>query len=169
VYVQTQTERPQERHREKQDKVEHSQAAATKALDAALSPIIADAGNLKEVWEAVLKELIHSGKRSVHACISQGSLIQLTEKEATVRFAAAFPKERTEKEDYRTIVEKIFMQVCGNAVQLSCILGTETLKPQPIKTEPKASLAEKPPEAQHPALKQALAMFGGKVIQQEDK
>jgi DNA polymerase-3 subunit gamma/tau len=130
----------------------------------------ADGGNLKEVWEAVLKELIHTGKRSVHACITQGNLIRLDEKEAIVQFTAAFPKERTEKEDYRAIVEKIFMQVYGKAVQLICILGTsEAPKPPSPKAETKVRQAENPPETQHPALKQALMMFGGKVIQQEDK
>ncbi|MCE5286625.1 MAG: DNA polymerase III subunit gamma/tau [Pelosinus sp.] len=123
---------------------------------------------LKEVWAAVLQELIHSGKRSVHACITQGSLIQLDDKQAIVRFTAAFPKERTEKEDYRAIVEKIFMQVYGKAVQLNCILGTEAPKPPSPSAEPKVSPAEKPPEIQHPAVKQALMMFGGKVVQQEE-
>lgn len=155
-------------HHERQAKTVHSetQKAPVKPPEHA---VIGDTANLKEVWEAVLKELISSGKRSVYACITQGSLIELNEKEATVRFTAAFPKERTEKEDYRAIVEKIFMQVCGKAVQLSCILGTEAPKPSSPKAEPKVSAAVAPPETQHPAVKQALMMFGGKVIQQEEK
>ena len=83
--------------------------------------------DIKEIWDNVLKELVASGKRSVHACVSQGKLISLNDKQATVQFTAAFPKERTEKDDYRAMIEKVLTQFCGKTVQLCCILGSGTV------------------------------------------
>jgi len=129
-------------------------------------------GDVKTVWDQVLKELVTTGKRSVHACVSQGNLISLNDKQATVQFTAAFPKERTEKDDYRVMIEKVLAQFCGKTVQLCCILGTGAAKPKegpaaPPKNKPVTTVL--PPEgAEHPALRQAIHMFGGKVIKKEE-
>lgn len=121
----------------------------------------------KEVWEAVLKELVTGGKRSVHACVSQGELVTLTDTQATVQFASSFAKERSEKEDYRQIVEKSLAQITGHPVKLACVAA---VVPQPGQPAPAAHRAEPAPEAgaAHPALDQALKMFGGKIIKEEN-
>lgn len=127
----------------------------------------AGSADLSEIWAAVLKELLTGGKRSVHACVMQGRLTALNDSQAMVHFAAAFPKERTEKDDYRVIVEKTLAQVVGHQVRLVCSLGV---------TQPSAKPAEKPPappaltdsELNDPAIKQAQMMFGGKVIKLEE-
>lgn len=118
------------------------------------------------VWDALLKELLSSGKRSIHACISQGKLISLENNTATVQFVSDFPKERTEKEDYRTMIEKIVEQLTGETIKLRCIAGTANAganKPNPPRQP------EKPPEnpEEHPALAKALQMFGGTVIKKD--
>lgn len=125
-------------------------------------------GDLKAIWDGVLKELISSGKRSVHACVSQGQLVNLTEAQATIQFTAAFPKERTEKNDFRAIVEKIFTQVCGHPVAISCILGSSVPKASAVPPKPKVNTAQEA-DMQHPALQHALKMFGGKIITEEKK
>jgi DNA polymerase-3 subunit gamma/tau len=123
-------------------------------------------GSAQEIWEGMLKELVAGGKRSVHACVSQGQLISLTDKQATVQFTAAFPKERTEKADYRAIVEKVLTQIYGNPVQLHCVMGSATPPPKPVsKPSAKTPLTTE----EHPAVHQALMMFGGKAIKQEEK
>lgn len=131
-------------------------------------------GNLNEIWSAVLKELMASGKRSVHACVMQGHLVGLTDTQAMVRFAATFPKERTEKDDYRAIVEKILTQITGHQVKLICSLGLDTPPPKqavpqsappPVQTAPTAA---SDPGLEHPAVKQAQMMFGGKVVKIDD-
>jgi len=129
-------------------------------------------GDITKIWDAVLKELVASGKRSVYACVSQGNLISLDDKLATVQFTATFPKERTEKEDYRGMIEKVLAQFCGKTVSLCCILGTVAItskhksatssKPKPVS---KISLPE---GAEHPAVRQALDMFGGKVTKNKE-
>ena len=128
--------------------------------------------NIKHIWDGVLKELVAKGKRSVHACVSQGHLIALDEKQATVQFAATFPKERTEKDDYRGMIEKILEQICGKTVQLCCILGTVVASPKNRSAEaPKTKSVSSgvPLEgAEHPAVRQALDMFGGKITKKEE-
>ena len=123
-------------------------------------PVIA-AGNLAEVWGQVLKDLLTGGKRSVHACVMQGELMALTDQQAEVRFVANFPKERTEKEDYRLIVEKILAQVIGRAVRLHCTLGSAAA-PAPHAAAPGGQSGENAP-----AVQQAHKMFGGKIIRQD--
>ena len=128
-----------------------------------------NAGNLSEIWNAMLKELLTSGKRSVHACVMQGHLTALTDKQAMVHFAATFPKERTEKDDYRAIVEKTLAQVSGHQVRLVCSLGVAApaAKPAipPVKAAPPALTDA---ELNSPAIQEAQKMFGGKVIKIEE-
>ncbi|CQR73096.1 DNA polymerase III subunit tau [Sporomusa ovata DSM 2662] len=128
-----------------------------------------NAANLSEVWAAMLKELLASGKRSVHACVMQGHLTAITDQQAMVRFTATFPKERTEKDDYRNIIEKTLEQVSGHKVRLICSLGVDTPAVKPAKPSVTASppaLADS--ELNDPAIKQAQMMFGGKVIKIEE-
>jgi DNA polymerase-3 subunit gamma/tau len=126
-------------------------------------------GNLNEIWAAVLKELLTSGKRSVHACVMQGHLTALTDSQAMVRFAASFPKERTEKDDYRAIVEKTIAQITGQQVKLICSLGQDTPVAKPTASPPPVPAVQSDPGINHPAVKQAQMMFGGTVIKVEEE
>jgi len=149
--------------------VQPSDMQATEETVAVDVPI---SGDIKKIWDDVLKELVAGGKRSVYACVSQGNLISLDDKQAIVQFTAAFPKERTEKEDYRGIVEKVLTQFCGKTVSLCCILGTVAVTPKgksKVPAKPKPAINNLPPEgAEHPAVRQALDMFGGKVTKNKE-
>ncbi|QDR82898.1 DNA polymerase III subunit gamma/tau [Sporomusa termitida] len=124
--------------------------------------------NLNEIWAAVLKELLASGKRSVHACVMQGHLIALADNQATVRFSATFPKERTEKDDYRAIVEKALAQVTGQQVKIICVLGQDTPAAKPKASLP-VTAVQPDPGINHPAVKQAQMMFGGTIVKIEEE
>lgn len=143
-------------------------AAAPTAVEPAVPKVEFSAG-IKEAWDRVLKELIANGKRSVHACVAQGQLISLTDNKATIQFTATFPKERTEKEDFRAILEKIFTQVCGKNIAVSCVLGSAEPKAvkAPPPAQPKANAEAENIAAQHPALREAIKMFGGKIVKEE--
>lgn len=124
--------------------------------------------DLKSVWDAVLKEILTEGKRSIHACVAQGQLIELTAGTATVKFAASFPKERTEKEDFRAVVEKILAQVTGHTVKFACILGADIPQKTQIAAPKSAEQAQKNENTAEPsAVCQVLKMFGGKVIKEQ--
>jgi DNA polymerase-3 subunit gamma/tau len=117
----------------------------------------------QEVWEAVLKDLLTSGKRSVHACVSQGNIGILNESQVTLQFSSAFAKERSEKDDYRAILEKALAQVMGRQVKVNCVLGAAV----PQRKEEIISPVEPASKEQHPVLNQAIKMFGGKVTIEE--
>jgi len=129
-----------------------------------------------KIWAAILKELLADGKRSVHACISQGEILQLDEHQAIVGFAAKFSKERSEREDFRAIIEKVMAHVCGRPVRLQCVLGnSETSLPpaaEHVEKTNRAEIAAPKTEkaaavsAEHPAVREALQMFGGKIIKE---
>lgn len=118
----------------------------------------------QEIWDAVLNELIANGKRSVHACVAQAQLVHIDAKTATLQFTAQFPKERTEKEDYRAILEKILAQVSGNPVKVICLIGSA--KNTKKNTEPPKLEQSNEPEPH--AVLQAKMMFGGQVIKIEE-
>lgn len=129
------------------------------------APALPAGASLREVWDAVLKELVAGGKRSVHACVSQGELVSLTDSQATVQFTSSFAKERSDKDDYRQIVEKSLAQITGYPVKLSCVAATA---PPPAAAPAPAPAAAAPAAGEgHPALSQALAIFGGKIIKEE--
>jgi len=130
-----------------------------------------------KIWAAVLKELVTEGKRSVHACISQGELFQLDESRAIVSFAAKFSKERSEREDFRAIVEKVMAHVCGRPMRLQCVLGhpepsvasaekAANVIPAEIAEPKKEPVLQETAAADHPAVRKALQMFGGKIIEE---
>ena len=99
----------------------------------------------------------------VHACVSQGQLISLDEKQAVIRFSVAFSKERTEKEDYRAIIEQVLLGVTGHPVRLHCVLNDEKGQPVvPVKAQ--SQMVDEPPLL----VKQAQEIFGGKVIKMEN-
>lgn len=127
-------------------------------------PVLPASATPQEVWDLVLKELIACGKRSVHACVSQGELVSLGGDRATLQFVSTFAKERSEKDDYRQIIEKSITQIVGRQVKVFCQLGTAPLGPKPHPAAPAA-----PPEtgSGRDALAQAIKMFGGKVIKEE--
>lgn len=128
---------------------------------AAAEPAAAPEDAVDKVWQEVLARLLAENKRSVHACVSQGRLRELAPGRAVLAFPSAFAKERTEKEDYRTIMEKIFAAVTGNDVRVTCTLEAAP----PVQSMPSAPDR---PEA-HPLVRQALDAFGGRVIPAADK
>ena len=130
-------------------------------------------GDVKAVWDAVLKQLVSEGKRAVHACVSQGQLVSLDDKTATVRFTSQFAKDRTEKDDFRMLIEKGLAQVGGQQVRLQCVLGTAAPAPSAKKetptpvSAPVSTVNTTQSDQNHPVLRQAIQMFGGKIIQEE--
>lgn len=123
--------------------------------------------NIKNVWDNMLKELLADGKRSVHACVSQGQLLSLADQRAVIQFTANFPKERTEKADYRAILEGVLEGICGQPVQVQCTLAAAPAAVKPLG----GGRADKPAVSgiaeEHPVLREAVKMFGGDIVKEE--
>lgn len=121
-------------------------------------------GDINAIWDAVLRELVTGGKRAVHACVNQGQLVSIDDKVATVRFTGQFAKDRTEKEDFRAIIEKLLAQVSGRQVRLQCVLGAAAPPPSAKKEEATPKPQPEQVKTDHPAVQKALEMFGGKIV-----
>lgn len=149
---------------------------------AVLEPMAAETvGDAQAVWDRMLKELVHSGKRSVYACVAQGALQSFVDGQMVIAFTAAFPKERTEKSDYKAILENILTEICAAPVIVRCVQGAAAPPPPPPvpKAVPKAPelpkkdhtaveiSADLPPEERH-VLEEAVKMFGDNFVKKED-
>ena len=138
---------------------------------------------LDEVWQKVLNELISNNKRSVHACVSQGNLVLLNSKEASIEFSVKFPKERSEKSDYKVVIEDIFKNITGNNISISCVLSNAKNSKIKVQSQDNTQVSESKEkivneekveevfaeivdEQENPAVARALNMFGGKIIKE---
>jgi len=153
----TQFKAPPKAQQNKSDDQQSKAISATPPLSAPRSV----STEPQDVWDAVLKDLIASGKRSVHACVSQGQLMTMDDSLVTLQFQSAFAKERTEKEDYRIMIEKLLAQILDRQVRLTC----QMVEAKTEKSNAAVTTADE--SEQHPALNQAIKMFGGKVIKEE--
>lgn len=130
---------------------------------------LANLQNPDEIWDRMLKELIKNGKRSVYACVSQGSLRSLNEREMTIGFSASFPKERTEKSDYKEILEMILYEISGCQIRVKCTKDTgvkETTQAAP-KKQPEPAEDRLTQEEQH-VIDAAVQMFGDHFVNKEE-
>jgi len=143
-------------------------AAAVETAEPVPVPVVHN-GDMAAVWAQVLSELKAKGKRTVLACIEQWQLVELTDSVAVLQFTTAFPKERTEKNDFREMLEQVLGAVTGNSMTLQCTLGTAPAKrgaaesAAPAKRAAPSAAAAAPTE-HPPTVKKALDVFGGKVV-----
>lgn len=112
----------------------------------------ADKETYGAIWQSVLDALVADNKRSAYACVSQGRLTEVKEHTVTVAFERTFVKERTEKDDYRTMLEAIFARILGRTVRMNCVQQAA-----PKKNEPS-------PHDKYPhAVREAIKMFGDNI------
>ncbi len=123
----------------------------------------------KELWDKVLKGLMARKKAAVHACVAQGVLESLEAGQAVIAFTAKFPKERTDKEDYRNILGEVFSEVCQAPIHVRCVLVSTALPPvQPphtleqVKKAVDTNVSLTP--AQQYVLDTAIKVFEGEAV-----
>ena len=121
-------------------------------------------GDSNNIWESLLNELANSGKMSILACVKQGKLIIIENNQAIIEFSTVFLKERTEKDDYREIIEGIINKICGQDVKIKCVLPGEIVE---RRTEKNNFVIEQKIDKEHPSLKAAIKMFGDNVIAED--
>lgn len=145
-------------------------AAKQAAPPQAVQPL-ADAKDGKAVWDHMLKELVKNGKRSVYACVSQGALQSLTDHQMTVAFTAAFPKERTEKSDYKAILEEILAALCGREISVRCTLESaappQAASKQAVK-KPEARVEEQLTAEEQRVIDAAVQVFGNHFVNKDE-
>lgn len=146
-------------------KVDSSEVVLEAVTIKPMPPVNLSVNNLAatDLWEELLRDLAKEGKMSIMACVKQGNLIALENDLAVIEFSKPFLKERTEKDDYREIIEGIIQKKCGKNIRIKCVLVGEMA----FKKEEVINVAK--PETineDHPTLKAAIKMFGDNIIKQ---
>jgi len=146
-------------------KVDNSEVVLEAVTIKPMPPVNLSVNNLAatDLWEELLRDLAKEGKMSIMACVKQGNLIALENDLAVIEFSTPFLKERTEKDDYREIIEGIIQKKCGKNIRIKCVLVGEMA----FKKEEAINVAK--PETineDHPTLKAAIKMFGDNIIKQ---
>lgn len=146
-------------------KVDNSEVVLEAVTIKPMPPVNLSVNNLAatDLWEELLRDLAKEGKMSIMACVKQGNLIALENDLAVIEFSTPFLKERTEKDDYREIIEGIIQKKCGKNIRIKCVLVGEMA----FKKEEVINVAK--PETineDHPTLKAAIKMFGDNIIKQ---
>ena len=146
-------------------KVDSSEVALEAVTIKPMPPVNLSVNNLAatDLWEELLRDLAKEGKMSIMACVKQGNLIALENDLAVIEFSTPFLKERTEKDDYREIIEGIIQKKCGKNIRIKCVLvGEMAFKKEEVINVAKSETINE----DHPTLKAAIKMFGDNIIKQ---
>ena len=146
-------------------KVDSSEVALEAVTIKPMPPVNLSVNNLAatDLWEELLRDLAKEGKMSIMACVKQGNLIALENDLAVIEFSTPFLKERTEKDDYREIIEGIIQKKCGKNIRIKCVLvGEMALKKEEVINVAKSETINE----DHPTIKAAIKMFGDNIIKQ---
>jgi len=146
-------------------KVDSSEVVLEDVTIKPMPPVNLSVNNLAatDLWEELLRDLAKEGKMSIMACVKQGNLIALENDLAVIEFSTPFLKERTEKDDYREIIEGIIQKKCGKNIRIKCVLvGEMALKKEEVINVAKSETINE----DHPTLKAAIKMFGDNIIKQ---
>ena len=146
-------------------KVDSSEVVLEAVTIKPMPPVNLSVNNLAatDLWEELLRDLAKEGKMSIMACVKQGNLIALENDLAVIEFSTPFLKERTEKDDYREIIEGIIQKKCGKNIRIKCVLvGEMALKKEEVINVAKSETINE----DHPTLKAAIKMFGDNIIKQ---
>ena len=147
------------------NKVDNSEVVLEAVTIKPMPPVNLSVNNLAatDLWEELLRDLAKEGKMSIMACVKQGNLIALENDLAVIEFSTPFLKERTEKDDYREIIEGIIQKKCGKNIRIKCVLvGEMALKKEEVINVAKSETINE----DHPTLKAAIKMFGDNIIKQ---
>jgi DNA polymerase-3 subunit gamma/tau len=153
----------------------------------ALPPIQADG---QAVWKTLLSTLQQRGRMPLLACVKQGEPYGMNQGQFQLAFKSSFLKARTEREDYREMLEEVLQEICGHEMRLVCVLGaaptsSTSVKPSVQAAKPSSSQKNMPPkdaakkpevevdyeamtaEERH-TLQTAVQVFGDNFVREED-
>ena len=121
---------------------------AAKPAEEALSVAVTEEG--QKIWQTLLANLRAQPDRGpVYACISKGRFCGMNERQFLIEFSSRFLKLRTDRDDYRLILEGELMQISGYPLQLICSLAAPDAPPAAPRPPVKAA-ARKAPSGPQP-------------------
>lgn len=130
---------------------------------------VLDEASAPAIWNMLLAELKKKGQLSVYACVSQGRLLSYKDGVLTIVFRLPFLQARTEREDYRNILEAILRQLSGGSVRVRCVVNAPSVEaphnsPQDSVRPPTGTMT---PQEQH-VVAEAVKMFGDHFVKKDE-
>lgn len=118
---------------------------------------------VEEVWP-VLLEKIKKKKRTFHAYLLEGQLLEVQGNQIILSFSPkfVFHKENAEKPEVKELVETTLEQMLKREVKLKCILENNSLELIPVEEKKQVPQEEL---LKDPLVKRTLELFGGKIIE----
>lgn len=91
------------------------------------------------IWQNVLSGLSARGKKVVVACVNRAIPYQVNDNQFFIHFEnSPFLQARTEKDDYRTLIESVLFDVTGHKLRLMCTGGDKQEMAKPaVHVQPK--------------------------------
>lgn len=131
--------------------------------------VVLDKASAPAIWNMLLAELKKKGQLSVYACVSQGRLLSYEDGVLTIAFRLPFLQARTEREDYRNILEAILRQLSGGSVRVRCVVDAPSLKVQHGSPQDPARplTGAMTPQERH-VVDEAVKMFGDHFVKKDE-
>lgn len=131
--------------------------------------VVLDKASAPAIWNMLLAELKKKGQLSVYACVSQGRLLSYEDGVLTIAFRLPFLQARTEREDYRNILEAILRQLSGGSVCVRCVVDAPSSKVQHSSPQDPARplTGAMTPQERH-VVDEAVKMFGDHFVKKDE-
>lgn len=97
------------------------------------------------IWQNVLAKLNARQKKIVVACVNRALPYRIADNQFFIHFDSPFLQARTEKDDYRLLIEEILENVTGHNLRLVCTYGDMKMTSMPMMTETPQNTAPIPP------------------------
>ncbi|MBB5335479.1 DNA polymerase III subunit gamma/tau [Pectinatus brassicae] len=134
------------------------------------------------IWQVALRELKMQHKIPALACVEKAQPRSLQNGQLVLAFKASFLKARTERDDYRNLLEGILFEKTGQTIRLVCIMdesaGAKSSEKAPAKQTKTATVPvdktkiivadDDLNEEEQKRLKNAVNIFGNNIVN-EDK
>lgn len=97
------------------------------------------------IWQNVLAGLNARRKKVVVACVNRALPYRIADNQIFIHFDSPFLQARTEKDDYRLLIEEVLENVTGHNLRLVCTCGDMKMTSMPMMTETPQNTAPIPP------------------------
>lgn len=97
------------------------------------------------IWQNVLAGLNARRKKVVVACVNRALPYRIANNQFFIHFDSPFLQARTEKDDYRLLIEEVLENVTGHNLRLVCTCGDMKMTSMPMMTETPQNTAPIPP------------------------
>ncbi len=126
-----------------------------------------DEQNGLQIWQSVLNYLAKEHRRSVLACVDKATP-ELHGDELTLKFKIEFLKGRTERDDYKKLLEGILEELSGHKIKLICAMQNQEVEQKAAKKTETPSILSELSAEEKANLEKVKDCFGAGTINRID-